>query len=97
VALAGQYSAGKSTILRALTGRDAIAVGAGIVTDAPRRYDWNGVTVIDTPGIHIEIRPDHDALTYDAISNADLMLFVVTNELFDSHIGGYYRKPSRDY
>ena len=29
---AGQYSAGKSSILRLLTGRDDIAIGAGITT-----------------------------------------------------------------
>ena len=29
----GQYSAGKSTIIRMLTGRDDIAVGAGITTE----------------------------------------------------------------
>ena len=32
IVFVGQYSAGKSTILRMLTGRDDIAVGAGITT-----------------------------------------------------------------
>ena len=96
LALAGQYSAGKSTILQALTGRDDIATGAGIVTEETRFFDWNGVSVIDTPGIHTDIRPEHDEITYDAISNADLMMFVITNELFDSYVSQHYRKLTID-
>ncbi len=96
LALAGQYSAGKSTILLALTGRDDIATGAGIVTAETRFFDWNGLSIIDTPGIHTDIRPEHDEITYDAISNADLMMFVITNELFDSYVSQHYRKLTID-
>ena len=96
VAFAGQYSAGKSTILRALTGRQDIATGAGITTEQTRVLEWNGVSVIDTPGVHTSIRPDHDAVTYDAISQADLLVFVITNELFDDHIGTHFRKLAID-
>ncbi len=97
LAFAGQYSAGKSTLISALTGRDDIAVGAGITTDETHRYQWNGVDIIDTPGIHTSIRPDHDAVAYDAISKADLLVFVITNELFDNHIADYYRKLTVDH
>ena len=38
------------------------------------------------------MRRDHDAITYEAISEADLLVFVVTNELFDSHIVEHFRK-----
>ena len=96
LALAGQYSAGKSTILKALTGRNDIATGAEIVTAETRFFDWNGVSIIDTPGIHTDIRPEHDEITYDAISNADLMMFVITNELFDSYVSQHYRKLTID-
>ena len=94
---AGQYSSGKSTLLKALTGRDDIATGAGITTEEAHSYEWEGVTVIDTPGIHTSLRPDHDATSYEAISNADLMVFVITNELFDSHLGHHYRKLTIDH
>ncbi|MFV0362584.1 MAG: GTPase, partial [Suipraeoptans sp.] len=57
---AGQYSAGKSSILKMLTGRKDIAVGEGITTQQTHTYNWNGVNVIDTPGIHTTLRPDHD-------------------------------------
>lgn len=89
---AGQYSAGKSTILKTLTGRSDIAIGAGITTQNAHTYEWDGIKVIDTPGIHTELRPDHDEISYRAISSADLLVFVVTNELFDSHIAKHFRK-----
>ena len=92
VVFAGQYSAGKSTILRAITGRDDIDVGAEITTQRAQEYDWNGIVVIDTPGVHTKIRPDHDEVTYKAISTADLLVFVITNELFDSHLGKHFRE-----
>ena len=91
IVLAGQYSAGKSTILRALTGRDDIAVGAGITTQEARAYDWDGIDLVDTPGVHTQLRPDHDQIAYDAIARADLVVFVVTNELFDSHLAEHFR------
>ena len=83
-------------MLKALTGRDDIATGAGITTERTQIFDWNGVEVVDTPGIHTHIRPDHDLLSYEAISRADLLVFVITNELFDSHIGAHFRKLARD-
>jgi len=92
VVFAGQYSAGKSSLLKVMTGRDDIAIGAGITTQEAHVYDWNGVQIIDTPGVHTELRPDHDAITYEAISGADLVVFVVTNELFDAHLAGHFRK-----
>ena len=92
LAFAGQYSAGKSTLISALTGRDDIAIGASITTEQTHRYPWEGVVIIDTPGIHTSIRPDHDDTAYDAIAGADLLVFVITNELFDEHIAGYYHK-----
>ncbi len=92
VVFAGQYSAGKSTILKALTGRRDIETGAAITTQKAHTYDWGGIRVTDTPGIHTGIRPDHDEISYRAISNADLIIFVITNELFDSHLAQHFHK-----
>ena len=96
LAFAGPYSSGKSSMLRALTGRDDIATGAGITTEQIQIFDWNGVEVVDTPGINTQLRPDHDLRSYEAISRADLLVFVITNELFDSHIGAHFRKLAID-
>ena len=92
VVFAGQYSAGKSSILKAMTGREDIEVGGDITTQQVQQLDWNGIRVTDTPGVHTELRPDHDETTYEAISRADLLVFVVTNELFDSHMAEHFRK-----
>ncbi|WP_284036568.1 GTPase [Neobacillus sp. 114] len=82
VALVGQYSAGKSTIISALTGNKDIKIDADIATDVPEDYDWNGVILTDTPGLYTE-RKDHDARTYEAIKVSDLLLYVLTSDLFD--------------
>lgn len=89
---AGQYSAGKSTILKALTGINDIVVKEGIATQETHEYDWMGMTVIDTPGIGTKLRPDHDEIAMKAISQADMLVYVVTHNLFDDQIGKEFRK-----
>lgn len=83
VAFVGQYSAGKSTIISALTGQRDIRIDADIATDKTASYDWNGIKLIDTPGLFTD-RQDHDEITYDAINKADLLVFCLTYMLFDS-------------
>ena len=90
IALVGQYNAGKSTIITALTGRSDIPVDADVCTDKVTAYEWDGVLLLDTPGIHAGY-PDHDAVTYTAIDRADLLVFVITNELFDDCVGSHFR------
>lgn len=92
VVVAGQYSAGKSTLLKALTGIDDIAVGEAITTDEPHAYQWEGIELVDTPGIETSLRPDHDEKSYDEIASADLILYVISNELMDDHIAENFRK-----
>ncbi|VEP11758.1 GTP-binding protein HSR1-related protein (fragment) [Hyella patelloides LEGE 07179] len=83
VAFIGQYSAGKSTIISALTGRRDIKIDADIATDKTVSYNWNNIKIIDTPGLFTD-RQDHDAITYEAIDKADLLVFSLTYMLFDS-------------
>ncbi|MFM2060928.1 MAG: hypothetical protein RLZZ507_598 [Cyanobacteriota bacterium] len=83
VAFVGQYSAGKSTIISAITGQRDIKIDADIATDETSNYYWEGINLIDTPGLFTE-RKDHDAITYDAIHKADLLVFCLTSMLFDS-------------
>ncbi|MCL4755146.1 MAG: 50S ribosome-binding GTPase [Myxococcales bacterium] len=91
IAFVGQYNAGKGTILRVLTGREDIVIDSDVCTDAVTAYDWNGVRLLDTPGIHAG-HPDHDEKTYAIIDRADLLVFLVTNELFDDTIGRHFRE-----
>ena len=92
----GQYSAGKSSILKLLTGRNDIVIGAGITTQRTHEYDWNGLKVVDTPGVHTELNADHDKISYAEIVAADMLVFVITNELFDSHLAEHFRKLAID-
>lgn len=87
----GQYSAGKSSIIKMISGIET-EIGAGITTQESHVYKWNDLELIDTPGIQTGLRADHDEITYDQISKAALLVFVVTNEGFDQHMGEHFRK-----
>ena len=87
----GQYSAGKSSIIKMLTGED-VAIGAAITTQDSTPYEWNGLEIVDTPGIETELRPDHDEITYEQINHAALLIFVITNEGFSQRMGDHFRE-----
>ncbi|MGB3612218.1 MAG: GTPase, partial [Elainellaceae cyanobacterium] len=95
IAFVGQYSAGKSTIISALTGRRDIYIDADIATDKTATYDWNGIKVVDTPGLFTD-RPDHDEVTYEAIAKADLLVFCLTHMLFDTLTAENFKKLAYD-
>jgi len=95
IAFIGQYSAGKSTIISALTGRRDIHIDADIATDKTTAYAWNGVKLIDTPGLFTD-RGDHDEITYKAIDKADLLVFCLTYMLFDSITVTNFKKLAYD-
>lgn len=96
IVVAGQYSAGKSTIIKMLTGRNDIEIGAKITTQKADIYEWNGLRIVDTPGIHTELRPDHDEISYSEIASADMLIYVITNELFDNYLAEHFRKLAID-
>lgn len=87
----GQYSSGKSSIIKMLSGIET-EIGAGIKTQEAHTYNWGDLEIIDTPGIHTELRPDHDEKSYYEINHAALLIFVVTNEGFDDRMGNHFRK-----
>ena len=82
IAFAGRYSAGKSSLLTILTGVE-LKIGEGIVTSKTQKLDWHGINVWDTPGLMTEIRPEHDAMTKKLLSEVDLVVYVITSELFE--------------
>ena len=83
IAFVGQYSAGKSTIISALTGNKNIKIDANVSTDVVSEYDWNNITLLDTPGILAGQNESHDEATKDALRKSDLILYVLTSQLFD--------------
>ena len=43
IVFAGQYSAGKSSILKVVTGREDIEIGPDITTQQVQRLDWDDI------------------------------------------------------
>lgn len=86
IAFVGQYSAGKSTIISALTGNKNIKIDANVSTDTVSEYDWNDITLLDTPGILAGQNESHDEATKEALRKSDLILYVITSQLFDDVI-----------
>lgn len=95
LAFIGQYNAGKSSLIRALTGTTDVVVDANVATDHVVEVPWQGLRLIDTPGVQAG-RPEHDHITETAIASADLLVFVVTAELFDATIADYFREVVLD-
>lgn len=79
--MTGEYNAGKSSILSALTGVE-IFIDSDIATSDVRSYEWGDVLLVDTPGVKAG-RAEHDEIAEIALSEADLVVFVLTVDLFD--------------
>ncbi len=83
VAFVGQYSSGKSTIIKALTGVKDILIDADISTGKVTQYEWGGsVLLVDTPGLKTGEKEEHDVMTMKAIENSDLLVYCITSDLF---------------
>ena len=91
IAFVGQYNAGKSSLLRCLTGRDDIPTGADVKTNRTTPYEWHSHLLIDTPGVLAGVDRRHDRLAEMAIASADVVAFVVTAEGFDDVVGSYFQ------
>lgn len=90
IALIGQYNAGKSSIVKALAPIADVVIDANVATDRVVDTIWHGLRLVDTPGVRAG-RPVHDDLTEQAIASSDLLVFVVTADLFDATIAEYFR------
>jgi hypothetical protein len=95
--LTGQFSSGKSSLIRALTDGDVDPViDADIATEEVTDYPWDGaVILVDTPGVQSGLR-SHDELALEAIGRADFILFVVTVNLFDDASRDYLRRLANE-
>lgn len=91
IAVCGQYSAGKSTLVQALTDDQTIKIGQDITTDKVQEYNWNGLKIADTPGICAG-RQDHDALSKEYIRKADLLIYMLTIQGFSPVVGDNFKK-----
>ncbi|MBK1987422.1 50S ribosome-binding GTPase [Sphaerospermopsis aphanizomenoides BCCUSP55] len=91
LAFIGQYNAGKSTLIKALTGNETVKISAEICTDKVTEYAWQDVLLLDTPGIYAG-NEQHDGITLERISKCDLLVFVVPNELFNPQGAEFFQK-----
>ena len=90
VSLLGEFSAGKSSLIMALTGAE-VATGAGVTTTEVKPFKWKGVTLVDTPGVQAEkSETDQDEIARNSTLDADLILFVMTNEFFNQRLTDYF-------
>lgn len=82
LALFGRTKVGKSTLMEVITHGDGSSIGMGAqrTTRRLRTCDWNGLTVIDTPGIGaFDGQPDED-LALGAAKRADLVVFLLSDD-----------------
>lgn len=85
VVFIGQYTAGKSTIISALTGNNSIKIDSDIATDHTSDYNWSdGVILTDTPGLYTE-NPEHSNRTIEMIRQSDLLVYCITSDLFNQY------------
>ena len=90
VVATGAYNAGKSTLLKALTGDD-IYIDADVATQRTTEYPWRGLLLIDTPGVKAGVENLHDEIAERAVRDADLVVFVLTLAFFDDETVQHFR------
>ncbi|MCC2636576.1 MAG: hypothetical protein K0Q68_295 [Moraxellaceae bacterium] len=77
IAVVGKYNHGKSSLLNALIGKDVFKASDKRETTEVRRYESNGITWIDTPGLDADVAGHDDHLARQvAYTGADALLVV---------------------
>ncbi|MBW4861487.1 MAG: dynamin family protein [Paeniclostridium sp.] len=74
VSFLGTFSSGKSTIIKRLTGIN-LETDANPMTADIHRVEWNGIEIIDTPGLK-STQNQHDSITENYMSKSDLVVWV---------------------
>ncbi|MCY4366221.1 MAG: 50S ribosome-binding GTPase [Chloroflexi bacterium] len=82
ITLFGRTMSGKSTLMEILTKGDGESIGQGAqrTTRDVRRYEWQGLTVTDVPGIAAFGGQIDEETAYKAADQADLVLFLTTDD-----------------
>ncbi len=90
----GEYNAGKSSLLKALTGAE-ILIHSDVTTSEVHEYSWHRVLLVDTPGVKAG-EAFHDERAEVALRDADLVIFVITVDLFDEASAAHLRHVAFD-
>ncbi len=83
VSFMGRTKAGKSTLHSVLLGginNEFIGVGSERTTRYNYVYDWNGIRIIDTPGIGAPGGEEDVEIAEDVADESDLICYVVTSD-----------------
>ena len=82
IVLFGRTMAGKSTLMEILTNGQGTSIGTGgqRTTRDVRSYYWNGLEVVDVPGVCAADGGDDEGVALDAVKHADLVLFLITDD-----------------
>ncbi|HEY9830616.1 MAG TPA: GTPase [Stenomitos sp.] len=82
IALFGRTKAGKSTIREALTRGDGGTIGKGAqrTTRDIHEYRWQGLRLLDTPGIEAYQGEEDTAKVNEVIDQCDMILFLASDD-----------------
>lgn len=84
IVVAGGWSTGKSTLIKALTGDESIGIDSDVKTEEAHKYEYHGLCIVDTPGLHSG-NDEHTQRAEDEIKNADRIVYCITaQQLFSS-------------
>ncbi|MCY4287486.1 MAG: 50S ribosome-binding GTPase [Aestuariivita sp.] len=88
VTLFGNTKAGKSTIREAVMRGNGETIGKGAqrTTRNIRRYDWNHLQIVDTPGIGAYAGEEDREYAMSVIGESDVLLFLVTDSFQETSI-----------
>ena len=82
IMLYGAYNAGKSTLVNAILGEEKAKVEDIPTTDSVDYYNWNGMKLLDTPGVNAPIQ--HQEITETELTRSSVILFVIREGDLDS-------------
>ena len=95
IAFVGEYNAGKTTLINILTNNN-LSISAKPETSQSIKIPWNNYTIIDTPGLGSG-NPDHDNQTEQWLAGADLLIYVLTPDLFNQFAGRRFHDILKKY
>jgi small GTP-binding protein len=80
VVIAGEFNAGKSSLVNALAGAELARVGVTPTTHRAAAYAWKGLRLVDTPGFNAPGHADGDE-AFAALAGAHAALWVMDGTL----------------
>lgn len=73
----GVYSAGKSTLINALAGKELAEVGKLPTTSQVKSYNFGDIELLDTPGIDAPL--EHEKISREQLEKVDGVIFVLNS------------------